>query len=188
MSWKLKMLVQKNYNFCSCDVILLEKQCILVSPAVYTFCILQVFHDCFPDTHHEIRNTNYTLFVFHSNFVFRLRNHLTFRANADPDAKMRKSDTKYLAIHILFFVFCELFPILPNECIADLMGTPSCLSYISLCRCAIVQLCCNFYSVCRHLRWKYSYCFISLLCSSVWILLNLLFRQPCMSNDLQNYE
>ncbi len=35
------------------------------------FHISQVFHECFHETLHEIQNTHYTLFVFHSNFVFQ---------------------------------------------------------------------------------------------------------------------
>ncbi len=45
------------------------------------FRILWMFHD----THHEIWNIRYTLFIFHSNFVFSLSN--PFHANADPGVK-----------------------------------------------------------------------------------------------------
>ncbi len=36
----------------------------------FVFHILRIFCECFRETHHEIRNTHYTLFVFHANFVF----------------------------------------------------------------------------------------------------------------------
>ncbi len=36
----------------------------------FVFRILPVFCECFRETHHEIRNTRYTLFTFHVNFVF----------------------------------------------------------------------------------------------------------------------
>ncbi len=52
------------------------------------------FCECFRDTCHEIRNTRCTLFAFHSNFMFRLRNPLTYRANANPDAKCKIQKTR----------------------------------------------------------------------------------------------
>ncbi len=46
------------------------------------FHISQVFYECY-----RLQNTHYILFVFHSNFVFHLKNPLTFSTNADPGAK-----------------------------------------------------------------------------------------------------
>ncbi len=37
-------------------------------PAIDLSCF--VFHECFCKTYHEIPNTRYTLFIFHSNFAF----------------------------------------------------------------------------------------------------------------------
>ncbi len=72
-----------------------------------------VFCECFRDTCHEIWNTRYTLFAFHSNFVFRLKNSLTFGANADLCAKCKKQsaecDAKYRAIHFFVFRISRMF-------------------------------------------------------------------------------
>ncbi len=62
------------------------------------------------------------------------RNPLTFRANAYPGAKCKKSEkrdakheksaTKYFAIHFLFFTFRVRFRIFCDKCTASLRGIP----------------------------------------------------------------
>ncbi len=84
------------------------------------------------------RNTEHPLYTFRISCKFRVlsipqknkpQNPLTSHVNANPGAKcekqkkgckMWKSDAKYLAIHFLFFAFCDCFHIFRNKCIADL--------------------------------------------------------------------
>ncbi len=77
---------------------------------------LIIFRMCYRDTHHKIRNTRYTLFAFHSNFVFRLRNSLIFCAIANPGAKCEKRGVKHEEVTqnttYILFVFCILWTFL----------------------------------------------------------------------------
>ncbi len=96
----------------------------IFSSRLYTFIfrISWVFLEYFHDTHQEIRNTHYILFIFHSNFVFCARNLLIFYTNADPGVKCKKSDAKYLTTHFLFFAFHERFCVFYDKCIASLVN------------------------------------------------------------------
>ncbi len=96
-----------------------------------------VIRKCFRKTLKKIWNTDYTLFIFHANFVFySYRKEInyeilwhfpqkptpTWNAKSEKrDAKREKSDVKYPAIHFLFFAFfCGRFHIFCDKYTAGL--------------------------------------------------------------------
>ncbi len=101
---------------------------ILLRPAIHFLHFANVF------VKHTTRNTKHSPYIFHISCEFRVLlmprnskpwNPLTFRANADPGAKKRgvkreKSDTKYPAIHFLFFAFHDSFRVFCDKRIAGL--------------------------------------------------------------------
>ncbi len=93
---------------------------------LYTFRISH-FVSVFCEKHHEIRNTQYTLFTFHANFVFyqchEKINHEIFRIFAwmpilARNAKSEKRGAKYPAMLFLFFAFHAHFCVFRDKCIA----------------------------------------------------------------------
>ncbi len=132
-----------------------------------------VFCECFCKTP---RNTKYSLypFLFHVLLMPRKnkpQNPLTFRANADPDAK-------YSAIHFSFFTFHNHFQIFYDKCIAGITITFYCIHVICSGSWLVYRDTLSSVSVtCLHILKKYFRKFQKILLKKFWVKFLIIFKK-----------